>query len=453
MSTKLHFASVVLSFSLLIFPHVQACAPFTYQTLPTHADRIQEAIRANAQKLAKSEAILKGHTYEIGNLEGIEAAQDDSLSALIHDEFTHALVWSGVPVVERDDDIVTHLLFEDNGANLNSVLLGKFHSEDFFERFSLIAPKPSVTFTVSLTQPSLPEYERYSKLLEIKGSETIRGERFSLLYLGKPLLERLENSTLVNPDYLIAIRIYECGVLFYPSEEAGIGEVVREARARFFVEIIDARKGTVILSNFLDSSVKDIIPEALIEPLGKVSYAFYGFSHPLTAGAKSPSFAPVVESTSPQSYTHIDLLTGIVFHILTNFFVPPGSSLNSVNPGVGVGARYNFTRNISLGFHFDAAWADATLLRTGLSGNYKIPLNDFLASVAGLKLGWAGVSIGNKSWNYLAITPSLGFDLGQRWGGTVLVEYNFFGNMGANPPSYDFRNSLVFFVGAKVGLW
>lgn len=42
-----------------------ACAPYTYRTFPSHAERIQEAIRENAQKLAKSGAILKGHSYEV----------------------------------------------------------------------------------------------------------------------------------------------------------------------------------------------------------------------------------------------------------------------------------------------------------------------------------------------------------------------------------------------------
>lgn len=391
---------------------------------------------------------------KFGNIEAIETAQDDSLNALIHDEFTHALVWAGAPIVERDDDIVTHLLFEDSGANLTGVILGKFRSADFFERFSLLAPKTSVTFAISFTQPSLPDYERYGKLLEIQGSETVRGEKFSLLYLGKPILERLESSTLVNPEYLIAIRIYECGVLFYPSEEAGMGEIVREARARFFVEIIDTRKGTVVMSDFLDSRVKDIIPEALMEPLGKVPYTFYGYSHPLTTGAKSPTLAPVVESTpSREGFSRVDLFTGILLHILTNFFVPAGTTLSSVHPGVGVGARYNFTQNLGMGVHFDAAWADASLLRVGLSGSYTMPLNDFLAPVAGLKLGWTGINFSNKGWDYLTITPGLGFEIGQRWGATILVEYNFLSGIGANPPLYEFRNSLVFFAGAKVGVW
>jgi len=260
----------------LIFFSFQ-CAPAIYTTLPYHQEKIKEALVKVAEETVENPWVQKGKVYEIVNLEASETAQDDKLNALFRDTFTYYLLQKGAFVAERDDDIITHILFESGGPNLKGILTTKYPEKDMLDKVSEIS-KNIEELKVSLTRPVLPNPERYSKFLILKGKEIVSGNEKEFIYIGVPYLEKLTSSTVRNPDYILAYRIYECGVAFY--DEGDFNEITREGKAFVYVELVDNKEGTVVWSRFVDATVKDKIPKNLMIPLDEKRYSFRGFDHP-----------------------------------------------------------------------------------------------------------------------------------------------------------------------------
>ncbi len=109
-----------------------------YVTLPSHSEKIQEAIKGSAEKLTKSHWIMKGRIYELVNIEASETAQDDKLNAMIRDTFSYYILRKEAIIAERDDDIITHILFESGSSFLKGLVTEKYTLEDIFDRASIL---------------------------------------------------------------------------------------------------------------------------------------------------------------------------------------------------------------------------------------------------------------------------------------------------------------------------
>lgn len=230
------------------------------------------------------------------------------------------------------------------------------------------------------------------------------------------------------------------------------------------MEIIDTKKGTVVWTDFLDSSVKDKIPESLIDALGNVTYTFYGFTHPLKEGTKSSGFAPLIkeevhtirETTTKvprEKYSNLDLLAGLSIHSLSDFSQPQGVELKKTGIGGGIGIKYNFVREFNLGFYFDGTKGDATVVRAGIGGILTLPVSEYVSPLLGLKLGWSGITYSDFGADYFFVAPVAGVDIGKKYGVQAMVEYNSLSEMKNYSSGYDFKSFISFLISARIGVW
>ncbi len=451
--------SLIIIFAIAISAGCIPPVAVKYVTLPAHSEKIQEAINGTAEKLAKSPLIMKGKIYELVNIEASETAQDDKLNAMLRDTFTYYILKKEAVIAERDDDIITHILFESGSPFLRGLITEKYTLEDIFDRASILT-KDKGEINISVGQPQIPDYDKYSKFLFLKGKEKLTGEDKLLRYLDVPYIERFTESTILNPDYIIAYRIYECGVTFY--DEGDYNEVTREARALIYVELVDAKKGTVVWSDYLNSAVKDKIPRNYIDELEEGKYSFYGFTHPALQQVKGVKFAPVVAevrrekmdvSLKKEKYSTLDVTGYLIIDNLQRFKQPPAPGLEETNYGGGAGVVYNPSTFVKLGIYFDGSKGDLTVIRTSGGIDFKLPVAEFVSPVFGLKLGWSGITLKDDGWDYLHIVPRFGLDIGKKYGGYVFVEYNKLNEIRGTTGDYAFESTLSFIIGARIGLF
>jgi len=420
--------------------------------LPFHGEVIHSTIKNVGEELKKSPYIMKNKIYEIVNIEAAESAQDDKLSALIKDAFTRAVIEKEGFVAERDDDVLAHLLFESGERKFSGFLSYKYSPEEWLDKIRSFYEKPQITLSGGIF---FPEYEKYAKDIKLTGREIVGGEEKRIFYLGKPLTERISESSITNPDYIVAYRIYECGVRFYP-ERSDENEVVREARTHLFVEIIDAQKGIVVWSSYLTSLVKDKIPAEFVNLLKESGYVFFGYTHPARIKEEEPRWAPVVgeekmeevsqptpkikekdtglipgrkeegkEKSKPAKRHKIGFHGTFLMSIVGKHKSP--QPLSSSSFGGQVDFSYLPLRYVGAGGYFGGTSGDYSLITTGihLRGYYPF-LNNIITPFIGFRTGYTAFSVnGEYVRDEIAVAPEIGLEIFPTIGGVISFHYNF----------------------------
>jgi hypothetical protein len=424
------------------------CAPVIVYSppLPFHGEVIHKTIKNVAEELKKSPYIVKNKIYEILNIESAESSQDDKLDAVIKDVFTRAIIEKEGLVAERDDDVLAHILLESGERKFSGFLTYKYPPEEWLDKIRPFYEKPEI----SLSGGALlfPEYEKYAKDIKLTGREVVEGEEKKIFYVGKPVAERILDSSIMNPDYIITYRIYECGVRFYP-ERSDEDEVVREARTDVFVEIIDAQRGIVVWSSYLTSMVKDKIPAEFVNALKESGYVFFGYTHPTKLRGEESKWAPVVgeekeetvpllkkkeesepaqkkreESLKPARFRKISLHGMFSMSFVGKYKSP--ESLSSSSFGGQVDFSYKPIKYLGAGGYFGGTNGDYSIITAGVHFRGQYPfLNQYITPFAGFRIGYTAFSVNSEYVrDEINFSPEIGLELLPFIGGFISFYYN-----------------------------
>ncbi len=244
--------------------------------LPSNPELLDRAFRIVAKKVAENPLIQKGRSYGIFNMELSEGKDDYPVKVVVEDMLKETLVSKGARVVERDEDVMLHLIFEDAGSRVTSILTDPLKINIYDRIFSLLEnPESSRCEALSL----LNDLKVYRESFQ-------RGKKgHDAVYLGPSIRDKLASSTLVVPEYLIAYRVYTAGVRMY-DDDTSDAFITREARVELFVEIVETKTGIVLWAGRIKGEVNDKIPYYAAEQTDSSGFVFYTHAFPLVEEAR-----------------------------------------------------------------------------------------------------------------------------------------------------------------------
>ena len=232
----------------------------------TNASLVQKSIKdLNALQNLKSK-INKDDKIIIIGTEDYDGG-DYSLLATLEDEIIKEFVMGGYRVLERDNDMV-YRLFSEEAPNYKYVNKIKSHNGSYSYDLSGSSLRGNAS-------------EGYSNAY-LSGSSASQSESAS--YSQKNYNQEYQSS-LHSADKIIGYRVIECGIVYdYDEEEAGLGEVEREARTILEVRLTDAKTSEILSAITLDGKANDFVNEKDINALTTFSYRYYSHTLPKTHG-------------------------------------------------------------------------------------------------------------------------------------------------------------------------
>ena len=232
----------------------------------TNASLIQKSIKdLNTLDNLKSK-INKTDKIAIIGVEDYKTG-DYSLLATLEDEIIKEFVSKGYKVLERDNDMVYRLFSEESP---NYKYMNRVKSYDKSNAYDLSGS----SLFGSANDGSSNAYlsgDAYSK----SASTSYSQENYNQQY----------QSSLQSADKIISYRVIESGIVYdYEEEDAGIGEVEREARTILEVRLTDAKTSEILSAITLDGKANDFVKEQDISALKSFSYRYYSHTFPKTHG-------------------------------------------------------------------------------------------------------------------------------------------------------------------------
>lgn len=248
------------------------CAPVIQYAVPVKSNPqiFDEVVNKAINKFVEiCPYIVKEKTYSIIDMSKGDTEDDEPLKVYISDALRIALTEKKAIVAERDEDILLHLILEEGGENLTSLISSKFKKT----HLKFLTPTLEHTYKPTF----LDDISLYSK-----GEEAY--------YLGTYFLDAFKKSTIKVSEYTIAFRIYEAGVRIF-DDDTSDNDLKREASINLLIEILDTKKGFVLWAKRINEVLSDKIPIEAFPYLEDGGFVF--FPHLLLKGESGKGNVPL----------------------------------------------------------------------------------------------------------------------------------------------------------------
>ncbi|MBM3320231.1 MAG: hypothetical protein FJY73_06105 [Candidatus Eisenbacteria bacterium] len=179
------------------------------------------------------------------------ASLDWGVRQMVEDNLISSLVSGGFRIVERDPEMVAHLLSESS----------RTYSLLDFENL------PSRRQGRSLVEGNLVDV-----LVTESGSSTPAQRDVTVRDIQIP-------TDINSADLILAYRVLECGVVYRAIPEERIN-VERLARTRLHCRLEDAKTGEILHAGLLEYETSDIVAEKDLKNLQTMHYNYFGFRMP-----------------------------------------------------------------------------------------------------------------------------------------------------------------------------
>lgn len=398
---------------------------------PEFLNRLVMKVAENVVKT--SPYIIKGKIYGLLDMKEGDSKDDDPLKVTIEDALRIAITEGGGKIAERDDDVLFHILLEESGDTVTSVLSSKFRLTHLYD----LRVDNSKLIELLLGHSYKPTFLDDISLFRSKEEEA--------LYLGPYFIDAFKKSRVITPDYILAFRVYEIGIRLYddfPDDE----EYTREACVDIFVEILDAKTGTVVWAKRVKDTLSDRVPVETIPYLKESGFVFYPY--PVLEGKESSGMIPLKMETEEriiqEKKTEVKKgeksekpkkgekseLKGI------KFYIGFASGINTLlyqdvmeetgSYGYDLFLGYVGIKHLSIGLRTSGTFNGTSYIK--LTGDFagRIPFNPKLELSIGLKIGYISLDwIYNEDSFFIAPGLNLEYLFFQNGGLYLSIDYGF----------------------------
>ncbi|MCP4715197.1 MAG: hypothetical protein GY868_08780 [Deltaproteobacteria bacterium] len=300
-----------------LFLAVQATGCMRVIKYNPNADLVRESIR-QAIAQSKMPGIKKGEKVTIVNAERLKS-EEFLPDSIIQDELMRAVTMKGATVVQKDDEVLVHMVHEASGDTLPYAVTTRHgevenpfpydarvesHAESKYDN-GIVPTLPSHALDYERRLESLYEKEtprkakNESTVNQALKTSTTKTSVKTVQYLRKEepkLFARLKTASRV-----LSYRVIECGLDYSsaiktsypwytlwlsPVERLDRKKVQREAKTILDLQIADAKTGLVFYADTLKSTYSDVVPKKII-PHAEVSHnAYYAYNMPNISDAE-----------------------------------------------------------------------------------------------------------------------------------------------------------------------
>lgn len=254
MLKRILFISVVL-LSIIILTNcgIKRMAVEEDAVKESNALLIEQAVQEAAAQVTTIPVLNTNSNFVVMSSEATEERDYPNIS-IIEDAIVSSLAKAGFNVLERDNDILVRVLYQEGKGNVSSVVI-----------------PPTTGQLDDKEEPTqLPKYNLdYGKKVQIVSSK---------------VNPEIGNDAIKPADFIISYRILEEGIKYLkPNEvdEYGVSQLKRKAMVKLHIRIIDAKTSKIIWANNLEGVKEDFVPKWMVKKLEETGYQFYSQSLPL----------------------------------------------------------------------------------------------------------------------------------------------------------------------------
>lgn len=218
----------------------------------SNAILLERAVWDLAAQVTTIPVLSTNKNYVVMSSENVDDRNNPVLSS-VEDGIVAALASSGFSILERDNDILIRLLYQEGQDGLAAV----------------VVPPTSAQLIDEEDGTNLPKYNLdYGRKVQIVSTQV--GSKGT--------------GNLQPADYVISYRILEQGVKYIRLEgvdEYGVSQFKRRAYVKTHIRIIDSKTSRIVWANNLSGLREDVVPRWMLRKLEESNYEFYSQSLPL----------------------------------------------------------------------------------------------------------------------------------------------------------------------------
>lgn len=218
----------------------------------SNAILLEKAVWDLAAQITTIPVLNTNNDYVVMSSENVDDRNNPLLSN-IEDGIVSALASAGFSVLERDNEVLVRLLYQEGQEGLAAV----------------VVPATSAQLLDKEEGTDLPKYNLdYGRKVQIVSTQV--GSKGT--------------GDLKPADYVISYRIIEQGVKYIRIEgvdEYGVSQYKRQAFVKTHIRIIDAKSSNIVWANNLSGMREDIVPRWMLKKLEDSGYEFYSQTMPL----------------------------------------------------------------------------------------------------------------------------------------------------------------------------
>jgi curli biogenesis system outer membrane secretion channel CsgG len=219
----------------------------------SNAILLEKAVWDLAAQITTIPILNTDSKYVVMSSEDVDDRNNPLLSN-IEDGIVSALASAGFNILERDNDVLIRLLYQEGSEGLSAV----------------VVPPTSAQLIDNEEGTELPKYNLdYGRKVQIVSTQ----------------VGSTGTGSLIPADYVISYRIIEQGVKYIRIEgvdEFGVSQFKRQANVKTHIRVIDAKTSNIIWANNLSGIREDIVPRWMLKKLESSDYKFYSQSFPLS---------------------------------------------------------------------------------------------------------------------------------------------------------------------------
>lgn len=259
----------------------------------------RELIRESAVKAARAVAaapVFGGEKVIVASMERPDQS-DLAVQAEVEDALVEALKTAGLPVLERDPDVLVRMAYQEGTPTLEYFVMA--HGDTGDRRFdphgqALLKVEGHGTTWVFESGP-------------VTGHEPIPTYTFDAprpFHVASARIDGRQLSALSTADLIVAYRLLEAGVQYRdsPYRNRGARVIERHAETRIHVRVVRARSGEIIWARTVTGEERDLIPQDAIAKAERPGRLYYPATLPLQPGDAAPAAAAATEPVSERSY-------------------------------------------------------------------------------------------------------------------------------------------------------
>lgn len=345
--------------ALLVTLFLCGCA---HMYVTPNSDFLYKSVNTTTYKVAGDINIPEGK-ITVACLDNYEPSPGKP-NTMIEENLINHLTKKGIEVIEREDHILKRILTEASGDSIQFGILTRHYSPEMpFVYDARVECKKTAKGSETTEDFSIPSADVLAGAKKFLSTNMSSTRKFGRMQGEETIVENYRDFPKEEPsvfvtyptaDYVLAYRIFECGIRYAISDKQA-GYVKRIARTKLHVRLLDTNDGSIKWANTFDEMESDEIPREYLNTVEKNLYTYFGYPYPNleTREEKAPDFPcppfplmPHIDWAKHKSFSYDD----------KNPYV--SGSLSLLCPGLG--QMYNGEKATSLLFLTSFAGAGYT---------------------------------------------------------------------------------------------